>query len=151
MADISRQLEQLVSISDQRIKIEQYRTALGEYLGVAGVGSLKAFVEHVAGETVPLSVSRVVLLVRDQFGGAAARHVGAGDPASRPAAGRSPAGRGVVRSGRARLDPSQQWHPAGAARGPCPVCGRARRPLGARAPRPDQAGRLPARRSQRAA
>lgn len=62
MADISRQLEQLVSISDQRVKIEQYRTALGEYLGVAGVGSLKAFVEHVAGETVPLSVSRVVLL-----------------------------------------------------------------------------------------
>jgi COP9 signalosome complex subunit 4 len=62
MTDISRQLEQLVSISDQRMKIEQYKTALAEYLGKADTGALKAFVEHVAGEAVPLSVSRVVLL-----------------------------------------------------------------------------------------
>jgi len=63
MADISRSLEQLVSISDQRVKIEQYKTALTGYLSApADTASLQAFVEHVAGEAVPLSVSRVVLL-----------------------------------------------------------------------------------------
>jgi len=62
MGGISQQLEQLVSISDQRVKIEQYKAALAEYLAKADLGALKMFVEHVAGETVPLSVSRVVLL-----------------------------------------------------------------------------------------
>ena len=62
MSDISRQLEQLVSISDQRVKIEQYKNTLAKYLDEADAGALKTFVEHVAGESVPLSVSRVVLL-----------------------------------------------------------------------------------------
>lgn len=58
---MSAQLQTIANISDQKAKLEAYKTALDGYIGKQSLPDLKAFLDHMLDDKMPLPVSRTLL------------------------------------------------------------------------------------------
>ncbi|GAX73595.1 hypothetical protein CEUSTIGMA_g1046.t1 [Chlamydomonas eustigma] len=62
MSDILKSLASIASLSDQKSKIEQYRTLLQSILVISEPEVLNAFIDHMLTDEVPLVVSRQLMM-----------------------------------------------------------------------------------------
>ncbi|KAK9836339.1 hypothetical protein WJX81_006781 [Elliptochloris bilobata] len=59
-------LESIASLADQKQKVEQYRNLLGSLVAASDVDGLQGLIDHMLSESVPLVVSRQILLAFSQ-------------------------------------------------------------------------------------